>query len=203
MSCSSPCVLGLWWLCEIRMPGIDSRRIGRPIEVGGHDQPRPALEDEVLDPVAVAFQRPRDEHPRGPGVGGGQPERLPQGTQAGLAEPLPVVAGLHPVPLPVLPAGWPPAPATGRPARASRPAPPLAPRLAARPGHRGGGATTLGPLGSVPFLVRPPRPPDRGPPGGTPRPFARALPRRRPGRSAGGGCGRPPPGDVPGPRPAG
>ena len=103
MSCSSPWVLGLWWLCEIRMPGIDRGGLGRPIEVGGHHQPRPALEDEVLDPVAVAFQRPRDEHPRGPGVGGGQPERLPQGTQAGLAEPLPVVAGLHPVPLPVLP----------------------------------------------------------------------------------------------------
>ena len=64
MSWSSPCVLGLWWLWEMRMPGIDRVRTGRRVQVGGHHQPRAALEDQVVDAISVSFQGPCDAHLR-------------------------------------------------------------------------------------------------------------------------------------------
>ena len=201
MSCSSPCVLGLWWLCEIRMPGIDRGGLAGPIQVGGHDQPRPALEDEVLDPVAVAFQRPRDEHPRGPGVGGGSPSDSRRARKRGwrnLSQSARDFTPSHARFSLRLAAC-----SRDRTSRASIPA----------------GSSARSPLRQDPAIEaaeprcsgsrsvsasRLPRPQaDREPPGGTPRPFGPGSSAETTGRAAGGGRGRPPPGDELGPHPGG
>ena len=76
---------------------------GRHIKVGGHHQTRPALEDEVIDAEAVALERARDEQSRNLRLGGRKRERLAQCPQPRFAEPLPVRASLHLLPVPVLP----------------------------------------------------------------------------------------------------